>query len=172
MGKIIMPVNTKISVSTFQNIDGSNFTTAGIDAGVNVGKGSLGIYGGVGTNFTQGSTGAIIDFKGSMPYGDTPLSGGFRVRNNINGNSQTVQIRVQPATVNIPVSENTKVYATPYSATKINYKTGDTNTTFGAFGGVSTKVGNASIFVEGQMYDVTKVNKSTIGLNAGVSIPF
>ena len=167
-----MPINTKVSLSTFQNMDGSNFSTAGIDAGVNVGRGSLGLYAGVGTNFTDDSTGAIIDFKGNMPYGETPLSGGFRIRNNINENSQTVQVRLQPVTVNIPISENAKLYTTPYSATKINYKTGDTNTTFGAFGGVSTKVDKASIFVEGQLYDVTKVNKSTIGLNAGVSIPF
>ncbi len=167
-----MPINNKVSISTFQNIDGSNFTTAGVETGTSNDKGSVSFYGGIGTNFTKGSTGVVFDFKGSVQYGNSPFSGAVRIRNNINENSQSVQIRVQPATVSIPVSDKTKVYTTPYVATKIDYKTGDTDTKCGVFGGVSTKVGKASVFVEGQLYDVTKVNKSTVSFNAGVSIPF
>ena len=166
-----MPINTKISAQTFQNLDGTNFSTAGLDAGIKVGNGSLGAYAGVGTNFTQGSTGAILDFKGSIPYGSSPVSGGFRVRNNFNGNSQTVQIRVQPATVNIPISDNVSLYAVPYAAAKINYKSGQTNFSGGLFAGTNIKMGKVTGFVEGQLYDFTKVDKTTVGFNAGVSVP-
>lgn len=164
-------INTKISASTFQQCDGSNFTTAGIDAGTNIGRGNISIYGGVGTSFTEGSTGAILDVKGSVPYGNSVFSGGFRVRNNINDNSQTVQFRVQPLNVTVPVADKTKLYATPYLATKVDYSTGNMTTNVGCFGGVSQKIGNVSVFVEGQIYDVTKINANTTSVNAGISIP-
>ncbi len=164
-------INTKISASTFQQCDGSNFTIAGVDASINVGQGNIGFYGGVGTSFTKGSTGAIFDVKGSVPYGDSVFSGGFRVRNNINDNSQTVQFRVQPLSVNVPVSDKTKLYATPYLATKVDYKTGNMTTNAGCFAGVSQKIGKVSVFVEGQIYDVTKINANTTSVNAGISVP-
>lgn len=166
-------VNTKASVSTFQNLDGKNFTTTGVDINMPIKNGNIGVYAGIGTEFSEGSTGAIFDVKGSVNYGDSPISGAFRVRNNLNGNSQTVQIRIQPATVTIPVGENANIYTTPYVAEKINYSTGQANTSFGIYGGISAKISNnVSIFVEGQMYDVTNVNTSTTSINAGVSVKF
>lgn len=165
-------ISKKVSVSTFQQCDGSNFTTAGVEAGIKAGRGNLSLYTGIGTNFCENSTGSVIDFKGGVPYGNGLVSGGFRVRNNLNPNSQTVQIRVQPATVNVPVSSSTSIYATPYVSTKIDYKDGYKSTDAGVFAGVSQKIGKASIFVEGQIYDVTKVNSSTTSINAGISIPF
>lgn len=138
---------------------------------MNVGQGNLSVYGGVGTSFTKGSTGFVADFKGSMPYGNSVFSGGFRVRNNINGSSMSTQIRVQPITVTIPVADKTKLYATPYVATKIDYNTGNTTTNVGCFAGASQKLGNVSIFVEGQIYDVTKINAGTTSINAGIAIP-
>lgn len=167
-----MPINatTKVSVSTFQQCDGSNFTTAGVDNCYKVGSGSVGTYTGIGLTFDGKPSSAVVDVKGSMPYGNSILSGGFRVRNNLSEHSQTVQFRVQPCTVTVPVGKNTNIYATPYAATKVNYKTGDAATNVGAFTGVSQKFGNASLFVEGQVYDVTKVNAGTTSINVGVSI--
>ncbi len=164
-----MPIDTKIS--TFQNFDGSNFSTAGVSYNTGVGGGSLGGYAGVGTEFTSGSTGLIFDINGSMPYGNSGISGGFRVRHNLNKNSRSVQIRVQPATVKIPLNNKTELYAVPYDAAKINYSTGKVGNSVGIFSGVSTKIGNASVFVEGQIYDVTSINAGTTGVNAGISIP-
>lgn len=163
-----MPI-TKYSASTFQQCNGTNFTTVGVDNSYKVGNGTVGAYAGVGLTF-DGKPSAIVDLKGSVPYGDSPLSGGFRVRNNLGENSQSVQFRIQPATVTVPVGQSTNLYATPYVATKVNYKTGDVSTTGGIFGGVSQKVGKASVFVEGQIYDVTKVNAGTTSINVGVSI--
>ncbi len=166
-----LKINTKLSAATYQDIAGPNFTTVGVDNSIKIGNGCLGLYTGVGTSFNGKPITFVGDIKGSMPYGDTCLSGGFRVRNKLNQDSQTVQLRVQPLTVTVPVAKNTNIYTTPYVATNINYKTGDPKTSFGNFTGVSTKVGKASVFVEGQLYDLTKVNKNTIGINAGVSIP-
>lgn len=164
-------VNTKFSVSSFQQCDGTNFTTAGVDNSVKLGNGNLGTYTGIGLTFDGKPSSAVVDLKGSVQYGNSPVSCGFRIRNNLNENSQTVQFRIQPCTVTVPVSNKTSIYTTPYAATKVNYKTGDNKTTFGNYTGISTKIGKASVFVEGQIYDITKINKNTTSINAGVSIP-
>ncbi len=164
-------INTKFSVSSFQQCDGTNFTTAGVDNSFKVGNGNLGVFTGVGATFDGKPMSAVIDFKGSMPYGESCVSAGFRVRNNLGENSQTVQFRVQPATVTVPVGKNTSIYTTPYIAAKVNYKKGGVDTTVGNFTGVSTKIGKVNVFVEGQIYDVTKVKASTTSINVGVSIP-
>jgi hypothetical protein len=95
------------------------------------------------------------------------------VRNNINPNSQSVQVRVQPCNISVPVGKGTSLYVDPYVATKFDYKKGYDSTKVGAFAGVSQKVGkNTKVFVEGQMYNVTKVNPSTTSVNAGLSVSF
>ncbi len=164
--------NTKFTVQSFQQGDGSNFSTVGVDVSAPVREGSLGTYVGLGTSFTDGSTGAVFDLKGSMPYGDSKLSGGFRVRHNLNPNSKSVQFRLQPATVTIPINEKTNIYTTPYVATKVTYGKKGASTTFGNFTGVSTKIAKAYVFVEGQLYDLTKINPSTTSVNVGVSFNF
>ena len=164
-----MSINTKISATTYQNMDGSNLTTAGVESGINIGKGQLSIYGGIGTNFNKKSTGAIIDFKGSIPYGNSPVSGSFRIRNNLKQNSESIQFRIQPANINVPVGKGVSLYADPYAALKMD-NLGNKTATAGIFSGAAVKFGKTSVFVEGQLYDVTKVNKSTTGINAGVSV--
>ncbi len=164
-------LNTKVSIQSFQQCDGSNFSTAGIDVSKNIGKFSLSTYTGVGTSLKKGSTGAVIDLKGSMPYGNSKISGGFRVRHNLNPNSKSVQFRLQPATVTIPLTNKTNIYTTPYVATKITYGKKGADTTFGNFTGISTKISkNVNAFVEGQIYDVTKINSSTTSVNVGISV--
>lgn len=162
---------TKVSVSSFQQCDGTNFTTAGVDNSFKAGSGSIGFYTGAGLTFDGKPASAVIDCKGSMPYGSSSVSGGFRIRNNLNEKSQTVQIRLQPCTVTVPIGQNTSLYATGYTSTKINYETGDIKTNIGCFAGVSQKVGKASVFIEGQIYDAGKINASTTSINFGVSIP-
>ncbi len=169
-GILMVDFNTKISAASYQERS-SNFTTIGVDNSLNLGNGSIGVYTGVGTNFNDNPMSAVIDLKGCLQYGNSPVSGGFRVRNNLNENCQTVQFRIQPCTVSLPVANNTSIYTTPYVATKLNYRTGDNKTSFGNYTGVSTKIGKASVFVEGQLYDLTKINKNTVGINIGVSIP-
>ena len=167
-----MPINNQISVSTFQNVDGSNFTTAGAETSISSDKGSLSFYGGLGTNFTKGSTGVVFDFKGNVNYGNSHVSGGARIRNIINKDNPAVYARVYPANVNIPLNKNAKAYLQSYVQTKISYKTGDTKTTFGTIAGLELKVGNTTVIPEMQLCDFTKINKSTVSGNAIVKIPF
>ncbi len=167
-----MPSGLKISTSTFQNCDGTNFTTTGVENNItNIGNASLNTYSGIGTSFDGNAISAILDIKGSVKYGESIFSGGFRVRNNISEKSQTIQVRLQPATATVPINDNSKLYATPYTAAKIDYNTGKTNVTTGIFGGVSFKIGKVNGFVEGQIYDFTHIDNSTTGINAGFSIP-
>ena len=163
---------TDISIQSFQQLDGSNLSIMGIDYFAKVGDFSFGTFAGIGTSFTKGSTGAVFDLKGSMPYGDSKLSGGFRVRHNLNPNSKSVQFRFQPATFTFPINDKTKIYTTPYLATKLIYGKSGASTTVGNFTGVSTKIGKANVFVEGQLYDLTKINPSTTSFNVGVSFNF
>lgn len=171
MGEIMpLDVTTKISAQSFQQCDGTNFSTAGVDNNFKVGNGSVGTYTGIGLTFDGKNSSAIVDVKGSMPYGNGPVSGGFRVRHNLNENSQSVQVRIQPATVTIPLTDKTNIYTTPYVAAKHSYGKSGFDTTVGNFTGISTKIGKASVFVEGQIYDVTKIKPSTTSVNVGVSI--
>ena len=161
---------TKVSGSTFIQLDGTNFTTIGVDNSYKVGNGSLGAYAGLGMTFDGKPTSGIFDVKGSMSYGDNPFSGGFRVRSNIGENSQSVQFRVQPCTINIPLGNNTKAYATPYAASKVNCNTGEVTNNIGCFAGLLYYFGDGNIFVQVQGYDLTKINKNTTSVNVGFSI--
>jgi hypothetical protein len=160
-------VTTKLSVSTFQQNNGNNFTTAGVDTSVKVGKGTLSSYVGLSTEFTNNTTGFVVDFKGSAPYrSGSILSGGFRVRNT----ETSTQIRIQPATINIPLGKTT-AYATPYVLFKTPHTSGNITTKCGIFAGASQKVGDVNVFIEGQIYDIGNINKDTTSINLGVSIP-
>ena len=162
--------NTKVSVQSFQQCDGTNFSTAGVDNSIKIGNGSLGTYTGIGLTFDGKNSSAIVDVKGSIPYGDSPVSGGFRIRHNLNENSQSVQFRIQPATVTVPITNKTSIYTTPYIAAKHSYGKNGFDTTVGNFTGVSTQIGKTNIFLEGQIYDVTKIKPSTTSINVGISV--
>lgn len=164
-----LDVTTKITAQSFQQCDGTNFSTAGVDNSYKAGKGSIGTYTGIGLTFDGKNSSAIVDIKGSTPYGNSPVSGGFRVRHNVNEDSQSVQLRIQPATVTLPITKKTSIYTTPYVAAKHTYGKKGFNTTVGNFTGLSTKIGKASVFVEGQIYDISKINAENTSINVGVS---
>lgn len=166
-----MPIDAAVSSQIFHNLDNSNFATEGIDAKYKISNGSISGYIGIGTSFKDRSTGLIADVKGTVNYGSSPVSGGFRLRHNLNGNSQTVQFRAQPSTVTIPVGKNVNWYTTPYVAAKYDYKTTKIKADAGIFSGLSFNIGKSKAFVEGQLYDFTNINNSTTGINFGISVP-
>ena len=164
------------SVSTFQSLDGSNFTTAGINICHEKIK-VLSLYAGVGTNFQKNTTGAIIDLKASYPYAQIELANGKnitfkaggRIRNNINPSSQTIQVKVEPATINIPLNDKVSFYATPYILTKSAYQeisaeNLSNNLKMGAFAGFS--IGKFSI--EWQEYDFKNLADASVNVIAKV----
>ena len=161
------------TLQTFQSLDGSNFTTGGVNFGFDGLKG-VSVYAGVGTNFRENTTGAVIDLKAYDKYAEIPLSNGQnitisaggRLRNNINPASQTFQLRFEPLKTKIPLNDNVSVYFSPYILTKSDYKniTAENlknNFRGGAFGGVTIKLGNLEISPEYQTYDFTNPNNAS-----------
>ncbi len=60
-----MPINptSKVTVSSFQQCDGTNFTTAGVDNSFKTGRGNIGVYTGIGLTFDGKPASAVIDLK-------------------------------------------------------------------------------------------------------------
>ena len=137
--------------STFQNFDGTNFTTVGVEAKTGFG---LSTYAGLGADFSNKSTG-VFDVKYSGKYAKNSVIGfNGRARTKLGENEQSVELRVSPLAVNVPINENVSAYFTPcgrvkYDAAKGNWKPSGT-----VFAGVTYKHDkNTSISLEVQNYN-------------------
>ena len=172
-----MGTNISITSMTCQQVDNSEqFTTYGVRATQKIGNFSLGAEAGVYTSTTQDknantsstTSGVFTDIRGSMPYGETCLSGGFRVRSK-DGKSQ---FRLQPATISFKAG-NVNIYATPYGVTNLDYETGKfSEPQIGFFGGASYKFkAGPSVFCEYQAYDACRITPNNSSINIGVNIP-
>ena len=87
-----MPEKVKLffSGSTFQNFDGTNFTTIGCEAKTGFG---LGVYAGLGADFKDKSTG-VFDIKYCGKYApDSILGFNGRARTILGENEQSTQLR-------------------------------------------------------------------------------
>ena len=74
------------SVSTYQGIDGSNTTVAGIEDKILGTRGTASVFMGIGTDFDSYAS-YVVDFKGSYNYDKNGIIGqNLRVRNNIKTN--------------------------------------------------------------------------------------
>ncbi|MBE7713683.1 MAG: hypothetical protein E7Z87_08055 [Cyanobacteria bacterium SIG26] len=173
-----MGTNISATAMTCQDIDNSeNFTNYGVRSTQKIGNFSLGSEAGIfsstkvdeNTNEIRTNYGVYTDIRGSIPYGETCLSGGFRIRTK-EGNSQ---FRLQPTTISFKVGDNTNIYATPYGVSNLDYATGTfSDPKIGFFAGVNCKLHfGPSIFCEYQAYDISKINPSNSSINIGVSIP-
>lgn len=172
-----MPTNIGITAMSCQQIDGSeNFTTYGIRSTQKLGNFSLGAEAGIYSsttidkknNNTTTTNGVYTDIRGSVPYGETCFSGGFRVRSK----DGTTQFRLQPANINFKVGD-VNLYVTPYGVSNLNYETGKfSDPQLGFFGGASYKFKSGqSIFCEYQAYNACRINPGNSSINVGVSIP-
>ena len=166
---------TKSSIWTYQDINGTNTTIIGVDNSYKIGDSDfkLTTFTGIGidTNKDSSSSSVIVDVKGNYRYGDTCLSGGFRLRNKFGENTQSTQLRLQPMNVNIPVSDKVSLYATPYVVGKQNWKNNTIEPVVGGFAGASYKVRAGKMSIEGQ-YD-RSITRGTNGysVNVGYVIP-
>lgn len=176
---IIMPgTDLTLVGQTFQNFDGSNFSTTGVNANWKVTENSgLGIYAGVANSFDGEKTNKqslIFDIKGSTKaLSETFASSSFRIRNNIGKDSQTTTIRVMPVNGEIQINDKMKFYTTPYVEAKFDYRTDDIKLKSGFYAGVSGQINDKiGYFGEVQCYDLfgKGINPSTTGFNAGISI--
>lgn len=171
-------ITNKITAWTHPQGDGTCLTTVGNEFGTNIGKnGNVSLYAGAAIADNNGAkgVGGIVDLKGSVKYGslfDGRVSFGAsaRLRNNINTNSQSAQLRVQPLNVDIPLCENAQAYVSPYGALKYDYSKKEFSPSLGIFVGLSQDLTpNLALKEEAQLYDLTDAgNKENFGVNIGV----
>lgn len=164
-------INCSITTSSFQSMDGSNFTTAGYDMKFQNG---FGAYVGFGTDFKNSGVG-VFDLKESNSYTEGGIIGqNLRIRTKYNGETATTQFRFSPCTVNVPVGDKTSLYVNPHYVGNYNYKTGNWTNGAGIFAGVTQKIGkDVSISLEGQRYNLQDITDNSGGnwsINAIISI--
>ena len=163
-------------LGNFQDIDknGSNFTTLGVNFGSDKLKG-FSVYTGVGTNFRENTTGAVIDFKGYWPYKEVlfpnnqnmTISAGGRLRNKFNRYSQTFQPRLEPAKTKLPLNDNVSLCLSPYIQTKFDYnniitKNLQNNIDYGVMLGVTVNCGSVNVNPEIQFDSNKKASANVI----------
>lgn len=161
MGDKLIP-STNVSVSTFQSFDGSNYTLAGIEGKLKYKNVTFGGFGGVGTDF-NGSTSIVTDAKLTHSYNKT-LNQNLRIRNKISEDTNCTQIRYSPLSINIPIGENTNIYANPHYVAQINSNTNEWKHSAGIFVGATQKFKNLSISAEIQRYNLQNI-KDNSGAN-------
>lgn len=152
-------VKYNVSLNSFQSLDGSNLTIGGVEQKFAVKKGAVSTFLGVGTNFKE-NTNLVFDLKGSMNYNKT-LNQNLRIRNNINGDNTTTQIRYSPLSVNVPIRENTSFYANPHYSGKYNYKNKEWTHSAGVFAGLTQKFGKTSLSFEAQRYNLQDIKNNS-----------
>ena len=164
------PINGYYTTSTFQSMDGSNFTTSGFDVKFPYG---LSTYAGLGTNFTGGNVG-VFDLKECNKYGNSIVGQDVRIRTKFDENLSTTQLRVSPLTVNVPLNDKTSVYVNPHYVGQYDYKAKTWKNGAGIFAGDTQKLGKGmSISFEGQRYnlqDVSDNNGGNWSINAIFSV--
>lgn len=165
------------SVSTYQGIDGSNTTVAGIEDKILGTRGTASVFMGIGTDFDSYAS-YVVDFKGSYNYDKNGIIGqNLRVRNNIKTNKHsTTQVRYSPLTVNVPVGDKTSLYVNPHYSGTYDYKSDKWTNSAGVFAGVTQKLGsNTSISLEAQRYnlhDIKDNSSKNWSVNAIVTYKF
>ena len=164
------------SISTYQNMDGTNLTIAGLEEKAVGNRGSAGVFLGIGTDFSKDAM-AVLDFKGSYNYDKKGLfNQNLRVRNTVGLKSSATQIRYSPLSVNVPVSDNTILYANPHYVGKFNYKTDKWTNSAGIFVGATQKVSkNTSVSLEVQRYNLQDIKDNSDknwGINAIITWTF
>lgn len=122
----------------------------------------------------------VLDAKGKYKINDN-LNLQLRVRNSINGENNTTQVRFSPSW-NQHLGRRTSIYVNPYYAYKHNYNTNQDSHTFGGFAGAEIQLnGNSNskvrvyAFGEGQCYNFEKIGEkdpSIWSANAGLRVNF
>ena len=168
--------SSNCSVSTYQNLDGSNYTIAGVEEKFSSKSGYASVFLGGGTDFNKTIAG-IFDLKYSLNYDKNAITNqNLRVRTKFGGKSQSVQIRYSPVSANIPFGQNTNLYVNPHYCGEMNFKKNKWTNSIGVFAGVSQNVNDkVSISLEAQRYNLQNIKDNSTknwGINAIVSYKF
>ncbi len=171
-----MPVQKtqNCSVSSYQMLDGSNYTVAGIEEKISGKRGYASGFIGFGTDFNK-SAGAVFDIKSGINY-DKHGNIGQNLRIRIkSAKGESIQVRYSPLSVDVPVGKNTNIYINPHYTGQIDFKTNKWTNSIGTFAGVTQKFKNTSVSLEVQRYnmqDIKDNNAENWGINAIVSYKF
>ncbi len=173
------PVNKPkgtVSVSTYQTFDGSNLTVCGIEEKLNGKKGYISAFLGAATNFSDDGM-FVIDLKGGRNYDIKGLlNQNLRIRTKLGENSESVQFRYSPISLDVPVGKNTNIYINPHYSGQMDFKKEKWTNSIGVFGGVTQKLNDkASLSLEIQRYNLQNIKENTPenwGINAIISYKF
>ncbi len=146
--------SSNVSVSTYQTLNGKNFSVAGIEEKFNFMKGYTSAFIGLGTNFKDDGM-FVVDIKGGYNYDKKGIfNQNLRIRNKMGKNTESTQIRYSPLSVDLPVGKNTNIYLNPHYSGQYDYKKDKWTNSFGAFAGVTQKINDWSISLEAQRYNL------------------
>jgi outer membrane autotransporter barrel domain protein len=91
-------------------------------------------------------------------------------------NTEAVQIRYSPLSVDIPVGKNTNIYLNPHYSGQMDFKQDKWTNSAGVFAGVTQKLNeNASLSLEAQRYNLQDIKDNSAknwSVNAIVSYKF
>lgn len=172
------PVKTvgNVSLSTYQGLDGRNFTLCGAEEKYKFGKGYASAFLGAATDFnTEGMF--VLDVKGGYDYDKNGIfNQNLRIRNKMGKNTEAVQIRYSPLSVDVPVGKNTNIYLNPHYSSQMDFKQDKWTNSAGVFAGVTQKLNeNASLSLEAQRYNLQDIKDNSAknwSVNAIVSYKF
>lgn len=163
-------VTVNFTTSTYQSINGDNFTTAGCDMKFDHG---VGMYTGIGTDFHSKPV-IVVDMKGSGQYGNSVFQHNLRVRTKVSDKTFTSQIRVSPLSINVPLSDKTSIYANPHYSGTYDFDKKNWKHSAGIFGGITQKINdNTKISLEAQRYNLQDIKDNSgknWSINAVVSV--
>ena len=164
------------SVSTYQNLDGSNYTIAAVEEKYKGESSYISGSLGVGTDFKKTFDG-VLDLKAGLNYDKKGIiNQNIRVRTKLGTNAQSIQIRYSPLSVNVPVGEKTTLYANPHYTGQMNFMTNKWTNSLGIFAGATQQISkDVSVSLEAQRYNLQKPKANgpeNWGINAIISCKF
>ncbi len=175
MAQPLKPIGS-YTTSTYQSFDGSNFTLTGLEEKFKGEKGYVSTFIGGATNFKDDAM-LVLDLKGGRNYDDKGIfNQNLRVRTKLGKESESVQLRYSPLSIDYPVSKNTSLYLNPHYSGQMDFRNDKWKNSTGAFGGVTQKLNDkTSLSVEVQRYnlqDIKDNNAKNWSLNAILSYKF
>lgn len=170
------PIEGTYSCASYQSFDGSNYTLTGLEDKYRGKKGYVSTFLGVGTNFKNDVMG-VLDIKGGRNYDEKGiLNSNLRLRTKLGKESESLQVRYSPLSVNVPVAKNTSLYLNPHYSGQMDFRENKWKNSLGVFAGVSQNLNKkTNLSLEVQRYnlqDITDNSAKNWSVNAILSYKF
>lgn len=171
---------TGVSAWAYNDLDGSNYTLAGIDYKEKMDNLSAGLFFGAGTSFSKNNTlDLVTDVKFSHNYSNT-LNQNIRLRGKIGLTDSSLQVRYSPVSIDVPIGKSTSLYGNLHYCGQLNKNYNTSKTTWknscGVFVGGTQKLDkNTSVSFEVQRYNLQNIKDNSNknwAINAGISYKF